>query len=92
MFHNSATTGAPVAQLDRASASGAEGREFESRRAYQPTFFRNDSHARRKAGYSLPRSIYLGCIGQFVVSFTVRFQYFLRVGNQGATGREFDSL
>ncbi len=27
---------APVAQLDRASASGAEGREFESRRAYQP--------------------------------------------------------
>ena len=25
---------APVAQLDRASASGVEGREFESRRVY----------------------------------------------------------
>ena len=34
MFHNSATNRAPVAQLDRASASGAEGHRFESCRAY----------------------------------------------------------
>ncbi len=35
MSHTFATNDAPVAQLDRASASGAEGRGFESRRAYQ---------------------------------------------------------
>src|SRR5215470_5487990 len=29
---------APVAQLDRAVASGATGREFESLRAHQPSF------------------------------------------------------
>ncbi len=34
MRHTSATNRAPVAQLDRVSASGAEGRGFESRRAY----------------------------------------------------------
>lgn len=32
--HTSATNRAPVAQLDRVSASGAEGHGFESRRAY----------------------------------------------------------
>ena len=32
--HTSATSCAPVAQLDRVSASGAEGHGFESRRAY----------------------------------------------------------
>ena len=36
MFHNSATARAPVAQLDRASASGAEGHRFESCRARHP--------------------------------------------------------
>ncbi len=30
--------GVPVAQLDRASASGAEGRAFESPQAHHPTF------------------------------------------------------
>ncbi len=34
MLHTSATNRAPVAQLDRVSASGAEGHGFESRRAY----------------------------------------------------------
>ena len=32
---------APVAQLDRASASGAEGREFDSRRAHHTSPFRH---------------------------------------------------
>lgn len=32
--HTFATNRAPVAQLDRVSASGAEGHGFESRRAY----------------------------------------------------------
>src|ERR1700733_14378900 len=34
---------APVAQLDRANASGALGREFESLRAHQPALFHNCS-------------------------------------------------
>ena len=34
MPHTFATYRAPVAQLDRVSASGAEGHGFESRRAY----------------------------------------------------------
>ena len=38
--HTFATNRAPVAQLDRVSASGAEGRGFESRRAYHPPLVR----------------------------------------------------
>ncbi len=38
MSHTSATNRAPVAQLDRVSASGAEGHGFESRRAYHLPF------------------------------------------------------
>lgn len=40
MSHTFATNDAPVAQLDRVSASGAEGRGFESRRAYHPPLVR----------------------------------------------------
>src|SRR5688500_13637992 len=48
---------APVAQLDRALASGAKGRRFESCRAHQPSLTRGCAEASASAGRAIAKAV-----------------------------------
>jgi hypothetical protein len=51
------TSGAPVAQMDRASAFGAEGWEFESLRAHHPSLVETSNAANKPSMCSLLKSL-----------------------------------